>query len=49
VFSAQNEEALDSFEKEWAGYALGALLRDAGRTEEEGVATLECENAKQPN
>jgi hypothetical protein len=23
---------------EWAGYALGALLRDAGRTEGEGVA-----------
>jgi hypothetical protein len=37
-FSVDNEDALETFEKEWAGYAYSALLHDAGRTEAEGAA-----------
>ena len=37
-FSVDNKDALEEFEKEWAGYAYGGLLRDAGRTEAEGAA-----------
>ena len=37
-FSADNEEALEVFEKDWAGYAYSALLHDSGRSEAEGAA-----------
>ena len=38
LFADQDHEALDAFEREWALYAYSALLRDAGRSEEEGAA-----------
>jgi hypothetical protein len=38
-FSVDNEDSLEAFEKDWAGYAYSALLRDAGRTEAEGAAS----------
>jgi len=39
-FSVDNEDTLETFEKEWAGYAYSALLHDAGRMEAEGAVAV---------
>jgi hypothetical protein len=37
-FSEDHSDTLDKFEDDWCGYAYSALLRDAGKGEDDGAA-----------